>query len=88
MPDSIIDIDKLTPQFRRVIRLSIIETERDSAGHDGKADIASFLVGSLQDDNNILAELLHACGLSINDLRRNDFTPRLLPKSTTPAALP
>jgi hypothetical protein len=76
----IIDLNALTPQLRRVVRLAIIETERDASGHDGKTDISSMMVAALQDDNNVLAELLHACGLSINDLRRGDFTPRLVSK--------
>jgi hypothetical protein len=85
MTDSPIDTSLLTPQLQRVIRLAIIEVERSGSLQANRADVDSILVASIQSDDNVLAELLRACNLTIADIRNGNFTPRLLP-STPPAA--
>jgi hypothetical protein len=58
----------------RIIRLAIIEQERDAAGLNNLVGPEHIAAAALQDDCNYLSTLIHATGLTLADVRLGHYT--------------
>jgi hypothetical protein len=71
-----LDLDTLTPQLRRVIKIAAVEAERGDQGN--RIGIDHILVSALMCDDNYAAALIKACNLTVADLRNGEFKPKLI----------
>jgi hypothetical protein len=74
MTTTTFDASIFTPQMARIIRLAIIEQERDSAGLNNLVGVEHICAGALQDDCNYLSALIRATGMTLSDVRNGHYS--------------
>lgn len=65
--------NNFTPQLQRILKLAAIEAERDQSGHIGCEHVLSAMA---MEGLNPGADMIRHFGLTLDDVRRMDFTPK------------
>ena len=64
---------EFTPQLKRILKMAALEAERDQSGHVGCEHVLSAMA---MEGANIGADMIQHFGLTLDDMRRMDFTPK------------
>jgi ATP-dependent Clp protease ATP-binding subunit ClpA len=65
------EIEKLTPQLNRIMKIAAIEAARSEQSDIG---VDHLLVALVQEDANQAADMIRSFGLSVRDFRLGKFT--------------
>jgi ATP-dependent Clp protease ATP-binding subunit ClpA len=62
-----------TPQLQRILKMAALEADRDQSGHIGCEHILSAMT---MEGLNPGADMIQHFGLTLDDVRRMEFTPK------------